>query len=402
MLFKYKASTPEGEIKEGELEAASLEIAVNSLQKRNLIIVSLKPVAGRRKFFEESAFFSQRIKRRDVVIFSRQLATLFEAKVPILTSFKLLAAEADNVSLRKEIGAMVNDIEGGAKISQAMASRPKLFSEFYVNMVRAGEESGKLDEVFRYLADYLERSYDLISKAKKALIYPAFVVVAFFAVIILMMVVVIPKLTAIIEESGQEAPIYTKVVIFISDVLRYYGIFVIIGMLIAAFFVWRYCQTRSGKMAISKLQLQLPYLGGFYRKLYLSRMADNLQTLISGGVSMIRSLEITADVIGNHVYREVLRQTLEAVKGGSNISDSFSKYPEISSLTVQMVKIGEETGKLDFILKTLAVFYNKEVDQALNTLVSMIEPIMTLALGLGVGLLLAAVLVPIYNIAMSV
>jgi type IV pilus assembly protein PilC len=401
-LFKYKATTPEGEIKEGDLEAASLEIAISALQKRNLIVVSLDPVKKELSFFKKDIFSSTRIKKGDVVIFSRQIATLFEAKVPILTSFKLLASETENVSFRKILVEVVGDIEGGAKVSQAMSRHPKAFSEFYVNMVRAGEESGKLEEVFLYLADYLERSYELTSKAVKALIYPAFVISTFIIVMVLMMVVVVPKLTDIIKESGQEAPVYTRAVIMISDILKSYGVFVLLFLVAVVVALWRYSRTKTGSFAISKFQISTPFIGVFYRKLYLSRIADNLQTLITGGVSMIRSLEITADVVGNHVYKSILKETIEAVKGGANISESFSRHEEISPLVTQMIRIGEETGKLDFILKTLARFYKREVDEALETLVTLIEPAMIIVLGVGVGLVLASVLVPIYNIALSV
>lgn len=401
-LFKYKATTPEGEVKEGQMEAASLEIAVNVLQKRNLIVVSLDPLRSRKPFLERDLFSIEKVKKRDVVIFSRQLSTLFEAKVPVLSSFKLLATETENKALRRVLIEIVSDIEGGAKISQALQRHPKIFSGFYVNMVRAGEESGKLEEVFRYLADYLERSYELSSKATRALVYPAFVIFSFCVVVVLMMVVVIPKLTDIIKESGQEAPIYTKVVMLISDALRTYGVFILLFLLIGVVLLWRYSRTKAGKLAVSKFQLNIPFVGVLYRKLYLSRLTDNLQTLFSGGVSMIRSLQITANVVDNHVYKNILNETTEAVKGGANIADSLSRYEEITPLVVQMVRIGEEAGKLDFILKTLANFYKKEVDQTLETLVSLIEPAMIVVLGVGVGLLLASVLVPIYNIALSV
>jgi len=401
MLFKYKATTPDGEVKEGTMEAASSEIAVGALQKRNLIIVSLHPVKEKKPLFSASIGF-HRLKKREIVIFSRQLSTLFEAKVPVLTAFKLLSAETDNNLLKSVLVNIVEDLEGGATISQAMVKHPKVFSSFFINMVRAGEESGKLDEVFLFMADYMERSYELTSKATRALVYPAFVVSAFIAVLILMIVVVIPKLAEIIKESGQEAPIYTKAVLGLSDFFINYGIFILVLFLVGLGLLWRYAKTKSGKIAIHRFQLNAPLFGTLYKKLYLSRIADNMETLISGGVSVVESLEITAEVVGNEVYKYILLEALESVKGGSTISESLARYEEIPTLVSQMIRIGEETGKLGYILKTTARFYRREVDQAIESLVGLIEPAMIIVLGVGVGLLLASVLVPIYNIALSV
>lgn len=402
MLFKYKATTPEGEVKEGTMEAASSEIAVSALQKRNLIIVSLNPVKekGGPLFARQISF--QRLKKRDIVIFSRQLSTLFEAKVPVLTAFKLLSAETENTLLRSVLVRIVEDLEGGATISQSMVKHPKVFSSFFINMIKAGEESGKLDEVFRFMADYMERSYELTSKATRALVYPAFVIAAFVAVLILMIVVVIPKLAEIIKESGQEAPIYTRAVLGLSDFFVNYGIFFLIIFLVGLGLLWRYTRTKAGKIAMHRFQLNAPLIGDLYRKLYLSRIADNMETLISGGVSVVESLEITADVVGNEVYKYILLEALEAVKSGATISESLSRYEEVPNLVSQMIRIGEETGKLGYILKTTARFYQREVDQAIESLIGLIEPAMIIVLGAGVGLLLASVLVPIYNIAMSV
>jgi type IV pilus assembly protein PilC len=403
MIFRYKATTPEGEVKTGTIDAASTEIAISALQRRNLIIVSLKPIKSEGKFGSVSSLFTfNSVKQRDVVILSRQLSTLFEAKVPVLSSLKLLSDESENPAIREKLGEVSRDIQGGASLSQAMAKHPTIFSQFYVSMVKAGEESGKLDEIFIYLADYLERSYDLSSKALRALIYPAFVMAAFIGVIILMMVVVIPKLGEIIKESGTPAPVYTQVVLTISDFLRAYGPFFLIICAVGAFVGWRYVRTQAGKIGVSRMQLSVPYLGDFYSKFYISRISDNLETLLTGGVSMVRSLEISADVVGNEIYKSIMLDTLKSVRSGVTLSESLGRYQEIPRLMCQMVKIGEESGKLDFILKTVSRFYKREVDAALDTMVNMIEPIMIIFLGGGVGLLMAAVLVPIYNIAMTI
>lgn len=400
MLFKYKATSPEGEVKLGTIDAASIEIAISALQTRNLIIISLVPL--KEKGLGINLPFGNSVKTKEIVLLSRQLATLFESKVPILSSFKLLANECENSVLRRVLLEMTNDLQGGSSLSQSMARHTQVFSAFFVNMVRAGEESGKLEEVFSFMAAYLERSYDMISKAKQALIYPAFVVAAFIGVIALMLTTVVPKLGDMIKESTQEPPLYTKVVLGASDFLVGYGVLILVFLAVLVFFLWRYSRTPAGKIAVSRAQLKIPVVGDFYKKFYLSRIADNLQTLITGGVSMVRSLEISADVVGNQIYKSILLDTLESVKSGSSLSESLSRYAEVPGLVSQMIKIGEESGRLDFILKTLAGYYSREVDAALATLINMIEPVLMLFLGGGVGLLMASILIPIYNIAQSI
>ncbi len=397
MLYKYEATTTTGEIKKGTIEAANRDVAVNALQTRNLIIVFLKETQEG-GLFASLAFF-RRVKTRDIVILSRQLSTLFEAKVPILTSLKLLAAETENPALRRKMATLLDDISGGSSMSEAMGRQPDVFSKFFVSMVRSGEESGKLDEVFSYLAVYLERNYELASKAKGALVYPVFVLTAFIGVMILMMTVVIPKLSVILKETGQTLPIYTEIILGASDFLRNYGFFILIFLALSLAAGWFYLRTSRGKTAFSRFQISVPYVGVLYRKLYLSRMMDNFETLLSSGISALRTLELTADVIDNEVFRQILSDSVNSVKGGASISESFSKYEDMPGLVIQMIKVGEETGKLAFVLKTLARFYKREVDTAIETLMSLIEPALIILLGGGVGLLVAGVLGPIYSIS---
>ncbi len=402
MLYEYEATTLEGEKKTGSIEAANLEIAISSLQRRNLIIVSINPAGEKKAFWEIKIKFFERIKPRDVVILSRQLATLFEAKVPVIDSFKLIASETENELLAEKLNEVVEDMQGGSPMSAAMAKHPNVFSKFYVSMIRSGEESGKLDEIFSYLADHLERYYELSSKAKNALFYPAFVIGTFFAVMILMMVFVIPRLSEIIKEMGQNIPVYTKVVIGISEFLVNYGIFILIAIAIGTVFLWRYTRGETGQEVISHLQLRVPYIGTLYKKLYLSRITDNLETLLSSGIPVVRALEITSDVVGNRVYERILKEAVESVRGGSSISEVFSRYQDIPPLISRMMRIGEESGKLNFILKTLSKFYSREVDSAVSNLVSLIEPIMIITLGVAVGILLVSILGPIYSITAGI
>ncbi len=398
MLFTYKAITNTGQPTAGVIEAGNVDVAINLLQKKELVISEIREQVEKQTF-SMSLSFLEYVSNKDVVILSRQLATLFQAQVSALRVFRLLGEQVENKLLQRYLLQIADDIQGGSLISDALAKHPDAFSDFYVNMVKSGEESGKLDETFNYLADYLDRSYEVATKAKNALIYPAFVITTFIGVMVLMLTVIIPKISAMLTESGQPIPIYTQIVLTISNIVVHYGIFLAIGIILFAFFIWKYSQTVEGGLYLDSLRLNIPYIGDLYKKLYLSRIADNMNTMISSGISMLRALEITSSVVDNKAYKEILDQTLIAVKGGSSLSASLGVYPEIPGIMVQMIKVGEETGELGSILKTLALFYQREVTTAVDTLVGLIEPVMIVSLGLGVGILLAAVLMPIYNIA---
>lgn len=348
----------------------------------------------------EFAFFNS-VSNKDIVILSRQISTLFQAHVSPLRIFRLLSAEIENERLKKVMNEIVEDLQGGSSISRAMATHSDVFSSFYVNLVKAGEESGSLEKSFAYLADYLDRSYEIVSKAKNALVYPAFVVGVFILVMSLMLTMVIPKIAKILTDSGQELPIYTKIVIGISDFLVGYAGILLIGIALGGYGLWRFVKTDVGRRAYDEFLISIPYLGDLQRKLLLTRICDNLATMLSSGISMVQALEVTSDVVDNMIYKEILDAALVEVRGGRSFADSISEYPEIPGVLTQMVKVGEETGSLSEILNTLANFYRREVNNSVDTLIGLIEPAMIVMLGLGVGVLLASVLMPIYNMTNS-
>ncbi len=401
MLFTYHAIDQDGHERDGTIDAISQEVAVSALQRRNLVISKIESAEKTSLLNMELPFFG-RISNKDIVILSRQVATLFEAQVSALRVFRLLAAEVDNKKLAVVLSTIGDDLQGGSPISKALARHPKVFTVFYVNMVRAGEESGKLPETFTYLADYLDRSYDIVSKAENALIYPIFVIAIFFGVMGLMLTLVIPKISAILADSGQTVPIYTKIVIGLSSFLVNYGIFLLIALVAGGFYIWQLSKTENGAFVLDGLKLSVPYVGDLYKKLYLGRIADNLSIMLLSGIAVVEAIEITGSVVDNTVYKRLLGEAGMDVKGGSPISDALGKHPEIPGLMVSMIRVGEETGELSSLLSTLAKFYNREVSIAVDTLVGLIEPIMIVLLGLGVGTLLAAVLLPIYNLASAI
>lgn len=398
MLFNYESITNTGEKKIGSIEASSKDSAISAIQRRGLIVSSIKEEQVKGGILGLS-FFHKKIKMKDVVIMSRQISTLFEAQVSALKAFNLLASNTENPVLVKILNTVSSDIESGVSIAEALSRHPDVFSIFYVNMVKAGEESGKLTQTFSYLAEYLDRQYQLTSKTKNALIYPAFVIGVFFVVMILMFVFIVPKLATIINDSGQAIPFSTKIVFALSDLLINYGIFLAIGIIIFVFYIIRLTKSDSGKKYLDRLKLTTPIVRNIFSKLYLSRISDNMDTMLSSGITIIRSIELTSIVVGNRVFEDLLKDATEKVKAGSSLSEAFATYPEIPPIMTGMIRVGEETGSLGSILKTLGKFYAREVNEAVDTMVSLIEPMMIVALGLGVGLLLTSVLMPIYNIA---
>ena len=404
MKFQYTARTKEGKLESDIAEAPSLEAAISMLQNQQLVIIEIKP-------FIEAAYLNlniltkqinnllNRIKSEDIVLFSKQLAILIQAKVPLVQSLRVLTKQTRNPNFAGIINAVANDVDAGMIFSRALSKYPKVFSNFFIQMTRSGEISGRLEETLTYLSDYINKQYLLNSKVKGAMIYPAFILGAFVIVGVVMLIFVIPNITLILVESGQKLPLVTRILIGTSDFTKKWGwiVFIILGAMI--YFIrasikkspeWRY--------AYDGLKLRFPIFGELLKKIYLARFSETLSTLSSAGIAISQSLEITADVVGNSVYKRIILEADEAVRKGSNISMVFARYPEILPMVTQMISIGEQTGKLDSILKQISAFFTEEVNRAFDNIVNLIEPILIVVLGAGVGILVAAILLPIYNL----
>jgi type IV pilus assembly protein PilC len=379
MLFIYKAVENSGLEREGTIDALNSEIAITSLQRRGLVVTSISE-ADKKSLLDTNISLFQGISNRDIVVLSRQISTLFEAQVSALRVFRLLSGEVENKQLGKILAEVSDDIQGGSSMSKAMEKHKTAFSAFYVSMVRAGEESGKLTQSFLYLADYLDRNYEVSSKAKNALIYPAFIISTFIIVMILMLTMVIPRISAILTESGQAIPFYTQVVVGFSNFLVNYGVFLVPLIILVGYFLFRFSKTDQGQISFSSLKLQIPYVGDLYKKLYLSRMADNFSTMLDSGIPIVRVMEVTADVVDNRIYQDILREAADKVTAGSTLSQALGNRPEIPGIMIAMIKVGEESGEMGAILKTLAKFYSREVVNAVDTLVDLIEPVMIVLL----------------------
>ena len=400
MRFKYNGMNSYDQPVKGELEAESKLDAITMLQNQKIVVSEINQVKTLADF--EFDFFNN-VSTKEVVLLSRQLATLFNANVSTIRIFAMLAQETESLELSNVLKDVAAELESGSTLSKSLGRHPKVFSPFYVNMVASGEETGKLNQVFMYLADYLERNYELTSKAKNALVYPAFVISTFVGVMVLMLAYIIPKIGIILRESGQELPFYTRVVLGASDLMVAWGFLFLAIVVLGVSALIFYVRSDNGKAQLSEVGLRTPYLGNLYKKLYLSRLADNMYTMLSSGISMVRSLETTKSVIGNVTYETLLQESIVSVRGGKQLSESLSNYPEfVPPIMSQMILVGEESGNVGEILKTLSDFYKREVSNAVDTLVGLIEPVMIVLLGLGVGTLLASVLIPIYNVSTGI
>jgi type IV pilus assembly protein PilC len=402
MIFHYICVSQDGTKLEGNIDSLNFDTAVADLQKRGLTVVRLDEKKGDVEVGSLHFAFKKKVEQKDIVIFSRQIATLFEAGVSALKAFRLLAVENDNPTLKEQLTIVSDDIERGTSLSNALEKQPNLFTSFYVNMVRSGEESGKLNQTFLYLADYLDREYELRQKTKKALTYPIFVIATFIVIMIVMFVFIIPKMSAMFAEQGAELPLVTRIVLGISDFFLNYGLYLLPLLVAGGWFLYRYSKTPEGGYKIDTWKLKIPVIKNLYQKIFLARLADNMNTMLTSGVPIVRSIEITAEVVDNLYYRELLLRVSNKVQNGTAFSKALYEEESIPNILIQMVRIGEETGELGYILKNLATFYKREVDTAIDNVIGLIEPAMIVGLGLGVGVLVASVLLPMYSLSSAI
>ena len=396
MKFHYQVRTKTGKIQSGVVEASNREAALDVLKGHGLYVTVLEEFAV--PFYARGILIFDRVTRKDIVLFSRQLAIMFKSRVPLVETFQVLAQQTRSRGFRTKIFKISEAIEGGMSLSKSLGIFPKLFSVFYISMVKSGEASGKLTDIFNYLADYLEQEHYFHSRIRGAMIYPAFVLLVFVIVLTILITFVIPQLALVLKESEQELPLITRVVIGLSGFLRTKGWILVVAVVAAVVAVFRVAKTPAGKRFFDQNLLRVPLLGTFLKKLYLARFALNLTTLVSGGLPIANALEITGEVVGNDVYKDILKQTQKEVRKGEPISSVLQRYPKyITPLFLQMVVVGEKTGTLDTSLGNVVEFYQKDIDRQLDVFIKLIEPIFIIVLGLVVGGLMAAVMIPLYS-----
>jgi len=397
LKFNYQAKDKQGRVQSGVVEASSREVALQILDRYGLYVTILEKAASGSLFSKRIAFFDK-VSMRDIMIFSRELSIMFKSEVPLVESLRAIGEQTKAVVLKEKIMEMAEQVESGTAFSTALEKHKEAFSSFYINMVRSGEASGTLSDVLNYLADHVERDYELSGKLKAALIYPAFVIVMAIGVIVMMLVFVVPNIVQVIAASGGTLPLPTRIVIGLSNLVQnWWWLFL---LLTVAGLVWfgRYRKTLGGKKRIDEFMLKLPIFGSFLRTIYLSSFAENLSTLSAGGISIVEALEITGRIVGNVVYEGIVRQAIEAVKRGERISVVLRKHPnEFPPIFTQMVAIGERSCSLDTTLGNVVGFYQKEVERTIEGLLSLLEPMLIVILGVVVGGIMAAILLPLYQ-----
>lgn len=397
--FRYKAADQNNKNQEGIIQAASQDVAADILSDRGLTILNL--TEERLSFRERSLKLLNRVKIKDLVVFSRQLSVIVSATIPLVQGLRIIVAQTESPVLKTIISEVADDVEGGAKLSSALARHDHVFSPFFINIIKSGEASGKLDDVLNYLADQQEQDYDLTSQIKGAMIYPAFIISGLFVVGFLMMIFVIPQLTSIIAESGAELPLPTKILIFTSDFLKNFWWLILGGLGALAIAFGILVSKPEGRYYWNELQFRLPIFGELLKKIVLIRFSRSLYTLTTGGVPLTRSLEIVSDVVGNEVYKKLIRRTVKEVEDGNSVSAVFLKSPHVPVMVSQMLSLGEKTGRLDEILDKVAHFYSREAKNMVNNLITLLEPLVMLLMGIAVGGLVAAVILPLYSLASS-
>lgn len=397
MKFNYQARSKTGKVQSGMVEASNREAAFSVLKTHGLYVTALQETTAV-PFYAQKLKFIERVNKKDIVLFSRQVSIMFKSNVPIVESFRAIAKQTRKAIFREKILKLAEEIEGGTSLSKSLSLFPKLFTPFYISMVRSGEASGKLSDVFLYLADYLEKEYTFRSKIRGAMVYPLFILVVFIGVVALIMVYVIPQLSEVLKGTGQELPLATRIVMAVSGFLKkqwLVALIVLIGSIVGIYF---FAKSKTGKKFFDRNLVKLPLLGNFLKKLFLGRCALNLSTLISGGVPIAQALQITGEVVNNDLYKEVLLETRDQVKKGETISSVLERYPSlIFPLFYQMVTVGEKTGSLDTSLMNVVEFYQKDVDRSLDNFIRLLEPIFIIILGGVVAGLMGAVLMPLYS-----
>lgn len=399
MKFLFKAKTKSGELKEGVIDATSTETAIAVLQKNDLYPINVVREEAETSISKTLLKYYDRVNDKELVVFFRQLAILVEARVPIVTSLMAISEQTTNKYFFKILKEVVADIEDGMPLSDAFNKHREVFSLLSINIIKAGETSGNLKKSIDYVADNIERNYNLTSRIRSAMIYPCIIIIVFFVIGFLVVSFILPKLTTIIKEMNADVPWYTKIVMAVGDFMSTYwwAVAIIVFGFIGG--ILYYLKTEDGAKEWDRIKIKIPIVGVMFRYVYITRFAQNLAVLLAGGIPIIHAIKITSSVIGNSVYENLFQRAAEEVKIGGNMSNILSKSMLIPPVVSHMVKIGEDSGQIDSVLTHIAKFYDQETEIMTKNLSTLIEPVLMILIGIGVGFMAFAILMPIYNIA---
>ena len=398
-MFEYTArNAATGQIQKGQLDAPTKDEVGAYLRKNRLILVNVREQPKQIKL----SFGAQRVKTRDIVIFTRQFATMINAGLPLVQSLNILAAQTENKTLQSVTRAVVYDVESGNTLADAFSKHPKAFTQLYVNMVAAGEAGGILDTILIRLATFLEKNDALVRKVKGAMVYPGVIITVAFVAIAVLLIFVIPTFQSMFASANLELPLPTRIVIGLSNFLIHYW-WAMAGVVAGIIFgIRQYYGTPAGRKQLDGMLLKAPVLGDVVRKSAVSRFTRTLGTLVSSGVSILEGLEITAKTAGNQVVHDAVMESRQSIAGGETIAAPLEKSKVFPPMVISMIAVGEQTGGLDEMLSKIADFYDEEVDVAVSALLSLMEPAMIVVLGVIVGGMVVAMYLPIFDMMNAV
>ncbi|MCG3112941.1 MAG: type II secretion system F family protein [Candidatus Manganitrophus sp. SB1] len=394
--FEWTGKTRQGTIQKGQLAANSREEVIALLRKENILVTSVQQKA---KDLKIPGFGGGKVSDKDIVIFTRQFATMIDAGLPLVQCLEILSAQCENPVLAKAVGEVRGDVEGGSTYADALRKHPKVFDDLYVNMVAAGEAGGILDTILNRLAKHIEKSMKLKKQIKSAMVYPSTIMGVAGIVIVVLLVFVIPIFAQMFTDFGGTLPALTQFVIDVSHFMQS-NILIIAGAVGAAVYGFKkYYRTPNGRKTVDKIALKLPVLGDLIRKAAVAKFTRTLGTLIASGVPILEGLGIVAKTAGNKVIEQALMNARQSISEGKTISDPLGKEKVFPPMVVQMIAVGETTGALDAMLSKIADFYDDEVDSAVGALTSLLEPMLMVFLGVTIGTIVIAMYLPIFKLA---
>jgi len=394
--FSYKAKDKIGKGVTGRVEASSEEIASKLIRDRGLILISLKPI--RENPLSQITKVGRKISPNDITTFTRQMATMVNAGLPLTEALSILRAQGKGL-MQSLLVTVLADVEGGESFSTALSKHPKVFAPTYIALVRAGEAGGVMDKVLERLADNLEKQQEFKGKVKGALIYPAIIVIGMVVVGLIMVIFVVPRLTTLYTEFNAELPLPTRILIAISSIALKLWPLLLIGIASGIYAYRLYRRTRDGRRKTDELLFKIPVFGELQRQILLTELTRSLSLMAGAGVSILEALNITAGVVGNMVVSEALKDASEQVEKGFPLAYSFARHQEaFPYILSQMIAVGEETGQMEEVLAKVSHIFEVESDQKVKGLTSAVEPLVMIFLGLGVGFLVIAIILPIYNL----
>ncbi len=396
--FSYTAKDSNGKTQKGTIVASSQSAALSALKEKNMQPLVVKEASKDWKNINIKLPGSDKVKTQDIVMFTRQFSTMVNAGVPLVRCLNTLRDQTESEGLQKVLSSVVSDVESGIQISEAMAKHPKVFSSVYVNMVKAGEEGGILDQIMDRLATQVEKDSEIKGQIKSAATYPAVILSITLIAFVFIMVAIIPELTAIFDDLDGELPLLTQIVVGISDAMRDNFILLGIGLAGAIFGLVRFIKTEKGKFLFDKAILKAPVIGSISVKVNVARFSRTFSSLAGAGVSVIQSLEVTAGALSNSIVKQGILDSVDSIKQGEAIANSIAATEIFPPIVNQMAAVGEETGQIDVVLNKIAEFYEKEVDRIISSLTSIIEPILIVVLGAVVGTIVASVFGPIMTL----